>query len=183
MAYIDSKLAEGRSTSKTSARSAEELSQIISSQGIDGTESSKVNGILGPITEHSTSARTIQQAQARSSRVYQRPTKRKPRPARPETDVARDSMIEQIMGENRVPHYQDAPTAKTVTQDEDEDHDAAAADAFKAQLLVDMQVNRRRPPLSKSNAATSTGPKLGGSRSQREKMKAMEEAKAGPGKK
>ena len=130
--------------------------------------------------------RTYQQAQARSTRTYQRPTKRRP-PQRDQTDVARDSIIDQILHESQVPLYQQ-PVAHTAVADGGEvDNDAATAEAFKAQLIMEMEEHKRRKPPPGSAAAkgttTSTGPKLGGSRNQREKMRAMEEAKASSGKK
>ena len=119
---------------------------------------------------------TFQQAQARSRRVYQRPTKRRQPKGRDEADKARDSIIDQIMHESQVPHYdQSAPQGRP--GDEAEDNDAAVAEAFKADLLADLEKQRRRPALK--NAGAATGPKLGGSRAQRERMRAIEEAKKG----
>lgn len=131
--------------------------------------------------------RTYQQAQARSSRVYQRPTKRRPPPQRDQTDVARDSIIDQIMHESQVPHYEPTLPQVALADGEEIDNDAATAEAFKAQLLVELeQQQKRRKPLPGTNTSktttTSTGPKLGGSRNLREKMKAMEEAKTAAGK-
>ena len=128
--------------------------------------------------------RTFQQAQSQATRVYERPTKRRPPPVKDQTNIARESMIDQIMRESQVPLY-DRPVSQTpVPNGEDADNDEAAADAFKAQLLADMELNRRRRPAStKKEGTTSTGPKLGGSRSQREKMRALEEAKGSGSKK
>lgn len=130
-------------------------------------------------------ATTFDSAQARSTRVYQRPTKRKQPPARGQTDVARDSIIDQIMQESQVPLY-DRSGSHTPAQDGD--NDAATAQAFKAQLLVEMEEQNRRRPAPRNPATASatgssmqSGPKLGGSRSQREKMRALEEAKSKPG--
>lgn len=131
----------------------------------------------------SSSQRTIQQAQARSSRVYQRPTKRRAPPARDPTDVARDSMIDQLMNEAQVPIYDRSAIKAGLSDGGSGDNDAAAAEAFKAQLLADLEQNRRKPS-SRAKEGTATGPKLGGSRAQRERMRAMEEAnKSGPAKK
>ena len=136
----------------------------------------------------STGPRTYQEAQSRSERVYQRPTKRRPRPIRDQTDVARDSMIDQLMRENQVPLYDRSISNTPGPEDQaagDVDNDAAAAEAFKAQLLADLEAQKRRKPAtaSKNPGASQTGPKLGGSRAQREKMRALEEAKASGGKK
>jgi hypothetical protein len=123
---------------------------------------------------------TLDSAQSRSTRVYQRPTKRKQPPQRQEKDVVRDSIIDQLMQESQVPLYD---RSGSHTPADNVDNDAATAEAFKAQLLVEMEEqNRRRPaprnPAVKDGSASmQSGPKLGGSRSQREKMRAMEEAK------
>jgi hypothetical protein len=94
-------------------------------------------------------------------------------------------MIDQIMHETQVPLYAQ-PASRTAAVDGDEgDNDAAAAEAFKAQLIAEIQMQkpRRGPKAASKDAKTSTGPKLGGSRAQREKMKALEEAKSGGAKK
>ena len=89
-------------------------------------------------------------------------------------------MIDQIMGENQVPHYD-----QTMPQAQDErdggDNDVAAEEAFKAQMLADLERNAKRRPPRITQATASTGPKLGGSRAQREKMRALEEAKGSGG--
>ena len=123
---------------------------------------------------------TLDSAQSRSTRVYQRPTKRKQPAQREQKDVARDSIIDQIMQESQVPLYD---RSGSHTPADNVDNDAATAQAFKAQLLVEMEEqNRRRlaprnPAVKDGSASMQSGPKLGGSRSQREKMRAMEEAK------
>lgn len=131
-------------------------------------------------------ARSVDSAQAPSARQYQRPTRRRPPPPRPESDVARDAMIDQIMRDAQVPIYDQRSTPLHADEGE-ENNDDAVAEAFKAQLIAEMELHKRRKPLpgsgGKAAAAASTGPKLGGSRMQREKMKALEEAKAGSSKK
>lgn len=88
------------------------------------------------------------------------------------------------MRESQVPIYDQSGSGPKDTQSEDFDPDEAAAAAFRAEFLLNMeeQQNRRRPaapPVQQRGAApVPTGPKLGGSRAQREKMKAIEEAKA-----
>lgn len=81
------------------------------------------------------------------------------------------------MQEAQVPMY-DRSSARATGTDANGDNDVAAAEAFKAQLLADMETHRRRPPKSASaqNANVTSGPKLGGSRQQREKMRALQEA-------
>lgn len=102
---------------------------------------------------------------------------------RSETDVARDSLIDQIMRESTVPMYDRQPTTEQQRDvaDGEVDNDAAAAAAFKADFLASMEekkLSRRPPPTS---TATQNGPKLGGSRSAREKMRALEEQAKGKG--
>ena len=60
-------------------------------------------------------------------------------------------------------------------------NDAAAAEAFKADFLAQAEarnLSRRQPAATASTAAAaSSGPKLGGSRAARERMRVAEEAK------
>lgn len=186
MAYVDSKLAEMSPPANPPPRSSHEPAQIdLHEQARDAHAPGPVLDAqaLGQRPDPKSGERTVQQAQERSSRVYQRPTKRRPPPAREQTDVARDSMIEQLMGENQVPLYDRTEPKPNEDDEEGIDNDAAAAEAFKAQLLADLEQNKRRPPLSKSTGTAPTGPKLGGSRAQREKMRALEEAKGSASKK
>ena len=180
MAYVDSKLAEirpaatARPTMPSSGNSIYDGPRIEGDAEVHGNiENSRAPPKAG---QQSSGDTTYQIAQERSRRVYQRPTKRRARPSRPETDVARDSMIDQIMGENQVPHY-DQIASQAHDDNEGEDNDAAAEEAFKAQMLADLERNAKRRPPRITQATTSTGPKLGGSRAQREKMRALEEAK------
>ena len=87
----------------------------------------------------------------------------------------------------QVPIYYNISQLKPPPDSGEGDNDAATAEAFKAQLLVEMeQQNRRRPPATKPGSKEpkmQSGPKLGGSRAQREKMRALEEAKGATGKK
>ena len=93
------------------------------------------------------------------------------------------------MQESQVPLYD---RSGSHTPANDVDNDSATAEAFKAQLLAEMEEqNRRRSaprnPAVKDGTSMQSGPKLGGSRSQRAKMLKLEEAKAkgkeSPGKK
>lgn len=186
MAYVDSKLAEIRPTSGARSTSNAEIMENDSGElgenTADQTEGVRTGGTVTSANPKPGST-TYQAAQERSRSNYQRPTKRRPPPPRPQTDVARDSMIEQIMGDSLVPHYDRSVHGSRKDGSDGTDNDTAAAEEFKAQLLADLERNKRRPPLQKSTATASTGPKLGGSRSQREKMRALEEAKTSAGKK
>lgn len=129
------------------------------------------------------------------------PTRRRrgkqPRAPSPSTQ-ARASLIDQIMREsNHTPHYT-APAASTIQPKSSssnntatyDDPDAAAAAAFKAEFLAQAEMrnlSRRKPAINASSAAaaatTSHGPKLGGSRAQRERMRAATAAEEGKAKK
>lgn len=112
---------------------------------------------------------------------------RRPPAVRNEKDVARDSLVDQILGESTVPHYDRPAASKQPPPPEDDnvDRDAAAAEAFKKRYLASIGVKRKRkvaPPSGATRGATAIsthGPKLGGSRSQRQKMKAMERQEKG----
>lgn len=172
MAYVDSKLAEMRSSAASPANATQEESSP--APQTPNADVSATNETTERLHE-----RAFQSAQARSDRVYQRPTKRprKKKYERGEADIARDAYIDQFMQEAQVPLY-DRASVKAAATDASGDNDAAAAEAFKAQLLQDMATHRRRPPKSATAQASNvtSGPKLGGSRQQREKMRALQEA-------
>lgn len=174
MAYIDSKLAEMRSTaaSPANAISSDVNVNALAATPDTGNDASATTAAIPD-------EQTLQLAQVRSDRVYQRPNKRprKKRYERDEADIARDAYIDQFMQEAQVPIH-DRTNSKAASAEAGGDNDAAAAEAFKAQLLADMELNRRRPPKSASaqTANVTSGPKLGGSRQQRERMRAMQEA-------
>jgi hypothetical protein len=186
MAFIDSKMAEGRAQSpmmdNTAGTDAISAQTPQTPMGIGVRPNAPTPKVVQPQT---TGDRTYQAAQARSTRVYERPSKRRKPPQRDEADVARDSMIDQIMHEAQVPIYEQPAVRAAVEEDDDVDNDAATAEAFKAQLLAEIEVNNRRRLAKAASKDTkqSSGPKLGGSRSQREKMKALEEAKSSSSKK
>lgn len=98
-------------------------------------------------------------------------------------------MIEQILGESQVPMYDQTSSAPgPSTEDDGIDRDEAVEEAFKAEFLASLQERkRRRTAVEKSSASgkgtasVPSGPKLGGSRSQREKMRQLEEAKGASG--
>jgi hypothetical protein len=179
-------MAEMRSATSTPLNGTTSLDSSSVSPGLQDTEQqdkqldgpSSAQGPLAPTT--------FDQAQSKSTRVYERPTKRRRPPQRDQTDVARDSIIEQIMQESQVPLYD---RSGSQTPANDVDNDSATAEAFKAQLLAEMEEqNRRRPaprnPAVKDGSSSmQSGPKLGGSKSLRAKMRREEEAKASAGKK
>lgn len=133
-------------------------------------------------TIHATS-NAQRRAQAHADRIRNKQRRRQPQID--PSAMARDAMVDRIMQESQVPMY-DRPAAAATGIDSDE----AAAEAFKAEFLASLEdQNRRRPPApppaqrgAANSAVPATGPKLGGSRQQREKMKAIEEAKAAAGK-
>lgn len=184
MAYVDSRLAEARSLSNDPARTSDDRAETMPSNTDSGSDvhRSPSNDVPIERPRHDTGETTLQKAQERSRSVYQRPTKRRPPPPRPEHDIARDSMIDQLMGENQVPIYDRSMAHSRAHGAQGVDSDLAAAEEFKSQLLADLERNnKRRPP--KIAATATTGPKLGGSRAQREKMRALEESKTNVGKK
>ena len=185
MAYIDSKMAEMRSATSTPHNgSATEGYTDVSFGGISQSQAQRGHAFAKPPAQAHSGPVTYDQSQARSTRVYERPTKRRKPPQRDQTDIVRDSIIDQIMQESQVPLYD---RSSSHTPANDVDNDTATAEAFKVQLLAEMEEqNRRRPPPHNPAAKgekVSHGPKLGGSRAQREKMRALEEAKNSAGKK
>lgn len=111
-----------------------------------------------------------------------RPLKPRRHQARDEDSLARDAMVDRILQESEVPLYDRPSSAAQDASESGIDADEAAAQAFKAEFLANLEEQKRRkppPPPANSRAAPAapTGPKLGGSRSQREKMRALEEAK------
>ncbi|EME42080.1 hypothetical protein DOTSEDRAFT_89573 [Dothistroma septosporum NZE10] len=181
-AYVDSKLAELRSSTSTPT-SNDEATLVDGSQRSNFSSSSSDPRTTTGMTEttdvatlHGTS-NAQRRAQARADRTPQKQRRRQPQIDPSAT--ARNAMVDRIMQESQVPMY-DQPSAASTGIDSDE----AAAEAFKAEFLAGLEEqNRRKPPgpppagRGAQNAAPPTGPKLGGSRSQREKMKAIEEAK------
>ncbi|KAK0253166.1 hypothetical protein LTR01_005639 [Friedmanniomyces endolithicus] len=184
MAFVDSKMAEMRSATPNSLQSGKLPSD---------TEAQR-DGSLPIAQAVASAATTSDNAQQRTASNYRRPRtqRRQPRPRNPD-DVARESLVESIMRESgtaAAPLY-DRPDTTTTTRDT-ADTDDAAAEAFKTQFLQDMAAqNRRRPPnpvpfskvaLAKGADRTAHGPKLGGSRMQRERMKAAQAAAEAAGK-
>jgi len=185
MAFVDSKMAEMRSATPNNMQSGNLHSD---------TEAQRDDSVHGAAQAIGTAGSTSDNAQQRSASNYRHPRtqRRQPRPRNPE-DVARESLVESIMRESgtaAAPLY-DRPDVTATTRDT-ADTDDAAAEAFKTQFLQDMAAqNRRRPPnpvpfskvaLAKGADRTAHGPKLGGSRMQRERMKAAQAAAEAAGK-
>jgi hypothetical protein len=155
------------------AQAQAQLSQI--STGQDSTP-------LSPQPNAATSTPTLPTKPNPSNRRH----KRTPRAPSPST-TARASLIDQIMREsNHTPHYtspsNSGPKPSSSTHF---DPDAAAAEAFKTEFLAQAEarnLSRRQPAINASSGsaaagAVPSGPKLGGSRAARERMRAVEEAK------
>jgi hypothetical protein len=148
-----------------------------------------------PAAQHNTDMGIVKDTQRRRhGRPDTSKSRRRQPPARDAADLARDSLIESIMKESTLPLYSHPSTGPNLSAVV-EDNEDEAAEAFKTQFLQDMEEQRRKkppkpPPFSKVAVAKGTertnhGPKLGGSRQQRERHKAAQaqaEA-AGTGKK
>ncbi|KAK4497934.1 hypothetical protein PRZ48_010590 [Zasmidium cellare] len=184
-AYVDSKLAELRSSSATPIARGDSPASTggideLSTPGVvaSGLETNAATGV--PSTKQAIeSSRRGQPHGSRNRRPRRQPH------VRDASDVARDAMVDAIMRESQVPLYdQSAPPTTSNADSSAIDRDEAAAEAFKAEFLADLeQRKRRKPPAPPAAGQVASGPKLGGSRSQREKMRALEEAKTTPGKK
>lgn len=131
--------------------------------------------------------RSVEAANAPSRSTYIRPegwqqAKSRRKTAAPDpSSIERRSLIDQIMRESTVPIYDHPKPAAPRKPEDGVDNDEAAAEAFKMQFLADMQMRVRRKPAGypsagSKGASTSHGPKLGGSRKQRERMKAAQQA-------
>ena len=176
MAFVDSKLAELRSTTSTPNNAIPGISNGKNAAPFRVNGASDAPGTAGPedaVEEVSVKGRSQHPADRPK---YQRPTRRRPPRERDAKDVARDSMIDQIMRESAIPIYDKTSNAGASRPDADSfDNDAAAAEAFKAEYLASVEEKQR---LAGPPKPPAQGPKLGGSRQQRERMKAVEDAKA-----
>lgn len=193
MAYVDSKLVELRSASIAglqSGQSPDEHDPTSGSGGLVPPRTATNRATVGVVEEVDLSSRV---GITSSSRPQPRPTtssrpRRQPA-SRGGNDMVRDALVDQIMRESQVPLYDHSSALYSPAGGENDDgvdNDTAVAEAFKAEFLAQMEARqRRRPPPpptgGKGAVAVSSGPKLGGSRSQREKMKALEEAAKGSG--
>ncbi|KAK3674477.1 hypothetical protein LTR78_005563 [Recurvomyces mirabilis] len=173
-AFVDSKLAEMRSALSTNATDDED-------NDVDSPAADEDGHLSGANPTQAPTSIVAQQRQRNGRR-------RKPRQPRPRdpNDIARASLIDDIMKESSSSHYDRAAPERT--SQPKTDNEDTAAEAFKAQYLQDLAERHRRkpaapPPFSKlaqakANDRAAHGPKLGGSRSQRERMKAAQ-AEAG----
>jgi len=176
---IYSKLAEMRSAASNSPRAQEKSNEVHQAD----------NPTLSHLEQEQDNfkERNVEAANAPSRSTYIRPEGRQQAKARRKmaapdpSSIERRSLIDQIMQESTVPIY-DRPTPAAPRQSEEGvDNDEAAAEAFKMQFLADMQMRVKRKPAGYQSAgskggSTSHGPKLGGSRKQRERMKAAQQA-------
>ncbi|KAI6792864.1 hypothetical protein KC332_g17299 [Hortaea werneckii] len=185
MSFVDSKLAEMRSAKQNApTQPLVTLPEDLDAHPTIGSEQRADSDSDGVAESKSESITNKTQMKADSRRPA-RP--RRPPAVRDEKDVARDSLVDQILGESTVPHYDRPAASKQPPPPEDDnvDRDAAAAEAFKKRYLASIGVKRKRkvaPPSGATRGATAIsthGPKLGGSRSQRQKMKAMERQEKG----
>lgn len=184
MAFVDSKMAEMRSATSisTTAETRHDRSNVpygSSGTALRGRAGSEVESPVSHTSSSGTPTSKLSQADSRPQ-----PRKRRRQAVRNASDIARDSLVDEIMREAAVPLY-DKPTSSSIPVGADEsgvDRDAAAAEAFKQQYIAQLEEKRKRkvappPGTTKGPAAkTSHGPRLGGSRAQRGKMKAMEAA-------
>jgi len=154
--------------------------QAQNSHGCTGQDSTPLSPQQSPPSQAMSKPPTTSKP---STRRHGRP----PRQPSPST-TARASLIDQIMREsNHTPHYTPAANTSHITSDSNKhlDPDAAAAEAFKADFLAQAEARNlsRRQPAANASAgsaaagAVPSGPKLGGSRAARERMRAVEEAK------
>ncbi|OQN99763.1 hypothetical protein B0A48_14533 [Cryoendolithus antarcticus] len=172
-AFIDSKLAEMKANAKSSQQPPSSTDSLPS-----GTHLAATSTVANQATQSKPSAMTPKTDQAPKSRQRRR---REPRPPSP-SQVARDSLIDQILSESQSanPHYDPLsanPTPPPGLTDSTLDNDTLAAMQFKAEFLAAAEERNlmRRPP---ANPSQALGPKLGGSRAARDRMKAAEEAAA-----
>lgn len=104
---------------------------------------------------------------------------RRGRKRRTSEDIRRDKLVEEILKESRLEIYDD-PDQQNETEG-DEAADDRIVEQFRREFMEAVQTrNNRRPPASATAAKGKVddrpkGPKLGGSRSARAAMRAMEE--------
>jgi hypothetical protein len=136
---------------------------------------------ISPQPNQATSTPTLPTKLTTANRRHNR-TRRLPSPS----TTARASLIDQIMREsNHTPHYTSPSNSAPNPSNSHFDPDAAAAEAFKMEFLAQAEarnLSRRQPAVNASSGsaaagAVPSGPKLGGSRAARERMRAVEEAK------
>lgn len=191
MAYVDSKLAELRSA-KSAAQAAQLPSSPFNSDDVEG----KGSTFYRPLTNSSNRAKVgeveeVDLSTLASTTKHNQPRRPRRQPAvRGAQDLARDAIVDQIMRESQLSHYERSSSRHSQSDDDEGvDNDTAVAEAFKAEFLANIeeaQLRRRQPaPPTKGAKGSnmSSGPKLGGSRAQRERMKRAEEEAKASGKK
>ena len=122
-----------------------------------------------------------------------RPPRKSRHAARTEDDHARDAMVEELLHESRFDNIYSDPTSESVVNTEgampgqDEAADERLAEEFRREFLANLEEKNMKkqagpPGQAGAGGPETKGPKLGGSRSQRAAMRAVEE-KAAKGKK
>ncbi|PPJ50556.1 hypothetical protein CBER1_05532 [Cercospora berteroae] len=183
-AYIDSKLAELRSSTAPVSTTQEAFGDNAQQDHRDPDASESQDTARNTSVDDGPRTR---QPRLNTRRAANRPPRRVRQ--KDPSELAREAMIEQILGESQVPMYDQTSSAPGPSAEDDGiDRDEAVAEAFKAEFLASLQERkRRRTAVEKSSASgkvtasVPSGPKLGGSRSQREKMRQLEEAKGASG--
>ena len=126
-----------------------------------------------------------------------KPMRPRPRKRRNSEDIARDALVEQLMGENKLGLYdadQLVQQRQAAAEDAEEEPDGSDADErlaeqFRQDFLDAMAERQKSKPASQAKgpsgaAPEAKGPKLGGSRSARAKMaQTQQQQTSGPGKK
>lgn len=209
MAYVDSKLADLRSSSNVPSNATRlEAYQEASHDRARDSRPSHEQAAQGKLQEIDLGPYTTQRNKERTEAAQRRdvsgreptsepllpptrlgkdgkPRPRRQPPGRNTSDLARDALVDQIMRESHIPIYSrsESPPEPPGT---DGENDEAFAEAFKQGFLqaIEEKNMRSKPPLPPGAVTkggkvveAAKGPKLGGSRSQRERMKAVEEAK------
>lgn len=134
----------------------------------------------------------------------QQPEKRKPirlgrdgKPLRPRRqparrtsdDLARDAMVDAVFSEARLGIYDESSrqaASNVARTGQDEDADERMVEEFKREFMANQEERNSRkapPPPPGAKGESLKGPKMGGSRSQRAAMRAIEEKAAAKGKK
>ena len=187
MAFVDTKMAEMRSARSTLKEHAAETPNAQIDETAARSEL-EIENVEQNVNTQATPTNHAISAAARLRTTKRQPTRpRRPPPKRDESHTARDSLVDQIMAESMVPLYDlPAANARQLTNDDGIDNDTAAMEAFKAEFLADSEQHKKRKHAAPAAGAkgvvpTSHGPKLGGSRAQRERMKAAEAAAAASG--
>ncbi|KAK7179493.1 hypothetical protein DPSP01_002602 [Paraphaeosphaeria sporulosa] len=94
-------------------------------------------------------------------------------------DIRRDAMVEAVLREAKLDYFDSAPPPSTSTTNMQTNNDEALVEQFRQEFLDSIQERQQRKPAppARGEKEAPKGPKLGGSRSARAKMHALEEAK------